>query len=1675
MLMARLGLDAHEVNALQSVSVTFTELPQPKQVYPRNLGTNQAVVPIAGDVTSTGQDEMIVRIYRDGVLVNTLSQPLTYNAGVAPFSFSPTIPAETNNYTFEIFAKAGTLETLITTVTEVVAGDIYLINGQSNAEAGDRFGQTPSIANESPFIRSFGRRDEDPSATTADLNWYQAEGDQAAGPGAVGQWSLRMARQLLDTYGIPIALINGAKGGEEITYFQRNDSNPSDIQTNYGRLLWRAQQSSVQNNVRAMLWYQGESDGPDVTGHENGFTALHSDWNADFPSLEKIFIFQVRAGCGSPTVALRDLQRRLPDLLPDVVVMSTTGIDAHDGCHFPYFNGYKTIGENIYPLIARDLYGSPNTQDIDPPNIQSAYFSNPANTEITIVMRDPDDTLTLEAGIENDLQLEASAVTITGGSVNGNTLILSLSGDATGATGITYDSPMGNGNWVVNANGIGMLDFYNVPIDSDFFTPTPIPTANGTPTPTNTPVPTSQSTPTPTTDPAGSVGDRVWQDDNGDGVQDAGEPGIQGVQVRIIDSNGNVIGAEITDNDGQYLFVDIPPGNHVVRVTTGTLPPNMTATYDRDGILNNKTPINLMPAENLLDVDFGYRDNSAPTATPTNTPTPGPTPTPTNTPLPTDTPTPGPSPTPTETPTPAPPTDTPTPTATPGNGSVGDRVWQDDNGDGVQDAGEPGIQGVQVRIIDSNGNVLGSEITDSDGGYLFTGLPIGNHVVRITTSTLPNNFIQTHDRDGVLNNKTPINLMSLQSILDVDFGYRDNSIPTPTPTETPVPTDTPTPGPTATPTNTPLPTDTPTPGPSPTPTETATPTDTPTPAPPTNTPTPTATPGDGAIGSRVWQDDNGDGVQDAGEPGIQGVVIRIIDSSGTTLGTETTDSDGAYLFTGMPASNLTARIDTGTLPNNFVQTYDRDGVLNNKSPVNLNLVPSMLDVDFGYRDNSIPTPTPTETPVPTDTPTPGPTATPTNTPLPTDTPTPGPSPTPTETPTPAPPTNTPTATATPGDGSVGDRVWQDDNGDGVQDAGEPGIQGVQVRILDSNGVILGMENTDSDGGYLFTGLPIGNHVVRITTSTLPNNFVQTHDRDGVLNNKSPVNLTLLPSILDADFGYRDNSIPTPTSTNTPTLEPTATPTETATNTPTPLPTDTPTPGPTATPTETPLPTDTPTPGPTATPTDTPLPTDTPTPSPTDTPTPVPGAGSVGDRVWQDDNANGVQDAGEPGIQGVEVRIFDGGGAVVGTDVTDSNGDYLFTGLSLTDHVVRITTGTLPPNMVATFDRDGVLNNKTSAPLSLFTLILDADFGYRDSTIPTATPTETPLPTDTPTPAPTATPTETPTETPTPLPTDTPTPGPTATPTETPLPTETPTPAPTDTPTPAPGNGSVGDRVWQDDNGDGVQDAGEPGIQGVTVRILDSGGATVGTEVTDSNGEYLFNGLTLTDHVVQVDAGTLPANMVQTFDRDGILNNKTSAPLSLFSSILDADFGYRDNTVPTATPTNTPLPTDTPTPGPTATPTETPTPAPPTNTPTPTATPGAGSVGDRVWQDDNGDGVQDAGEPGIPNVEVRIFDGGGAVVGTDITDSNGEYLFTGLSLTDHVVRITTGTLPPNMIATFDRDGVLNDKTSAPLSLFTTILDADFGYQLDPGRVEAASQPDVKPSEFTQQLYLPVIRR
>lgn len=115
---------------------------------------------------------------------------------------------------------------------------------------------------------------------------------------------------------------------------------------------------------------------------------------------------------------------------------------------------------------------------------------------------------------------------------------------------------------------------------------------------------------------------------------------------------------------------------------------------------------------------------------------------------------------------------------------------------------------------------------------------------------------------------------------------------------------------------------------------------------------------------------------------------------------------------------------------------------------------------------------------------------------------------------------------------------------------------------------------------------------------------------------------------------------------------------------------------------------------------------------------------------------------------------------------------------------------------------------------------------------------------------------------------------------------------TNTYTPPPPTGKLGDFVWYDIDGNGIQDSGEPGIAGVTVTL---GGDASATTTTDANGAYLFTGLAAGSYTVTAGtpAGYTPSPSNQGSDPATDSNGSpASATLATYSSEdLTLDFGF----------------------------------------------------------------------------------------------------------------------------------------------------------------------------------------
>jgi len=419
------------------------------------------------------------------------------------------------------------------------------------------------------------------------------------------------------------------------------------------------------------------------------------------------------------------------------------------------------------------------------------------------------------------------------------------------------------------------------------------------------------------------IGTYVWFDTNYNGLRDAGEPVVPNVLVSLAYCNGSIFRTTSTNLNGQYLFTNVLSGaDYEVIFSPATLPagdfftkPNVFPdTLDSD-VVNFATGqtscFNVPYGQNHLDADAGLYATHC----------------------------------------------------------IGDYVWFDANFNGLQDAGEPGVSGIPVTLRFSNGSIAGSTVTNGTGYYLFCGLFPDNYTVSFQLNPATQAFTPFYQVgpnraiDSNINAATVVGglgVATVNLIASTDDFTIDAGIIT-----------------------------------------------------------------FGCIGDRVWYDTNTNGQRDAGEAGVGGVTVYLY--NGTTLiATTTTNSTGYYLFCGLYPS-LTGYTVTFVLPStNYVYTNcEKAGV-----PTDLNSDACIISGRNG---------------------------------------------------------STPLIPLLPGQtilhndagiynlSCIGDLVFLDSNTNGIQNGGEGGISGINVTVSFCNGTTVGTTTTNANGLWSYCGLYPNNY------------------------------------------------------------------------------------------------------------------------------------------------------------------------------------------------------------------------------------------------------------------------------------------------------------------------------------------------------------------------------------------------------------------------------------------------------------------------------------------------------------------------------------------------------------------------------------------------------------------------
>jgi hypothetical protein len=461
------------------------ERPEDGQFYARD-DNNEGTLYYNGTLDERA-DAVYLNVYADDKSFKSERQP---PAADKSYAFAVKLKPGLVKYRVEFGVVTAGREKLLHAAGNLVCGDAYLIDGQSNALATDTGEESPRDTSE--WIRSYGGlsgrgdatdwvRDRFAEARRAGLArpnlwcypvWKANRPEHKA---ELGWWGMELAKRLVASQKVPIFIINGAVGGTRIDEHQPTRANHADLKTIYGRMLWRVEQARLTHGIRAAVWHQGESDqgsdGPDGgygwETYQRYFLDMSAAWKQDFPNIGHYYGFQIWPNsCGMGNGhgdMLREVQRTLPRHYSNMDILPTLGIRPPGPCHYPLV-GWTEFARLVQPLIERDFYGKTPAASITAANLTRARYTGTAKDAITLEFDQPVAWNDARAG---QFYLDGAAGEVASGSVSGRVLTLRLKA-ASSAKTITYVHEM---NWsqdelLIGANGIAALTFCDVPLES---------------------------------------------------------------------------------------------------------------------------------------------------------------------------------------------------------------------------------------------------------------------------------------------------------------------------------------------------------------------------------------------------------------------------------------------------------------------------------------------------------------------------------------------------------------------------------------------------------------------------------------------------------------------------------------------------------------------------------------------------------------------------------------------------------------------------------------------------------------------------------------------------------------------------------------------------------------------------------------------------------------------------------------------------------------------------------------------------------------------------------------------------------------------------------------------------------------------------------------------------------
>ena len=545
-----------------------------------------------------------------------------------------------------------------------------------------------------------------------------------------------------------------------------------------------------------------------------------------------------------------------------------------------------------------------------------------------------------------------------------------------------------------------------------------------------------------------AISGTVYLDQNRDKAKDGGDIAQSGVTVKLVDASGAVVATTTTDADGNYSFTGLNDGTYTVQVDkTGPLA-STEQTEDPSGNGDSRSQAITFTRSDpdVTNVNFGYAEDY----------------------------------------------------------TVSGTVYYDKDRSETLNNGEPGFDGVTVNLLNEAGATVATTTTKADGTYAFAKLPAGKYTVKVEPSDLLKKLEQTEDPDGTKDSASGVVQVGHDnpSVKNVNFGYatnytikgtvyRDadrsesledgeklyqgvtvdlldnagNVVATTTTdahgayaftnleegtykvrvhkegpiadlvqTEDPDATKDNTSGDITLELNDPI-----------------------------KENVNFGYISDNSISGTIYRDDNRSNSLNGGEAGYPEQTVQLLDKDGAVIKTTKTDANGNYSFDNLPDGTYSVKVVKDGALTDLEQTEDPDATKDSASePIVLNEDnPTKKNVNFGY--------------VP--------------------------------------------------DYFIKGTIYRDGNRSGALDAGEKLYKGVTVNLVDADGTVVATTTTDADGTYSFDKLPAGTYSVKVVQDGPIASLEQTGDPDATKDNASePITLNNdNPSTTDVNFGYVNNN------------------------------------------------------------------------------------------------------------------------------------------------------------------------------------------------------------------------------------------------------------------------------------------------------------------------------------------------------------------------------------------------------------------------------------------------------------------------------------------------------------------------------------------------------------------------